>query len=560
MGHPVDDYAREVVAGRVPAGKYHRLACVRHLKDRGREGTSAFPYRFDLAKAERYIRFASKLSHYKGEWSGQAMRFEPHQVFRYGSVFGWVHCETGLRRFRNSYHEVPRKNGKSIESAILALYATFFDGEPGSEGYCVASKRDQALIVFNDCKKLVSSSGLKTRLKVLVGNIHRVDTASKLEPLSSDYNSLDGLNPSCVILDELHALIDRGLIDVVETATGARRAPIIQKITTAGDDPVSPCGDEHDYACKILEGVLTDESYFAFIAHADESDDWLSESTWRKANPNYGVSIKPDDLRALATKAKGIPAAAASFQQKRLNLWVNTDAPSLSVDGWRKGQSRWEWDELAHEPCWAGIDLSSKIDLCSCTLLFPPAPGRPKFRLIQRIWTPADTLLDRAHRDRAPYDIWVQQGWLQAVPGTSIDHRVVREWLREMRQRFDIELIGLDPWHADQIQIQLRTEDGWTEQQIIEVPQTFAGLTSAESRFKAEVLAANVDAQGCPVTAWSVSNVVDQTDGKGNILFSKKKSRGRIDPVKSATIALALYLRQPAVIEPSYSVFIFGGR
>ncbi len=560
MAHEVDTYAEAVVSGQIPAGKYHRLACVRHLNDRSREGTPGFPYRFDPKKAERICNFAEKLKHYKGEWAGQFIRLEPHQKFRKGSKFGWVHVETGLRRFRNSYEEIPRKNGKSLDAACETLYVTFFDGEPGAEGYCAATKREQALIVFNDCRKLVLSSGLKDRLTVQTYNIHNAATSSKLEPLSADHNTMDGLNPNMVNLDELHAYTSRGTIDVLETATGARRQPMVNKITTAGDDPVSVCGDEHDYACKVLEGVLVDETYFAFIAHADPADDWQLLETAKKANPNYGVSVNPDDLKGKIAKAIGIPSAAASYQQKHLNLWVNTAAPSLSVDGWRRGQSQWAWDELEHEPCWVGIDLSSKIDLCAMSLVFPPTAGRPKWRLIQNIWTPEETLADRAHRDRAPYQVWVDQGWLKTSPGTSVDHSALRETILELRERFDIQKIGFDPWHADQLVKQLVKLDGFAEDDVLEVPQTFASLTSAEARFKAEVLAANVDAGGCPVTAWAVSNVVDQTDGKENILFSKKRSRGRIDPVKAATIGMSLYLRQPSAEEPTFTMLVLGAK
>lgn len=552
---PVDTYAQAVVAGQVPAGQYHVKACARHVRDRSREGTPDFPYVFEWRRAQRFVEFAQQLKHYKGEWAGQFIVLQPHQVFRLGSIFGWVQRETGWRRFRNAYHELPRKQGKSLEAAVVTLYVTFFTGEAGAEGYCAATKHEQATIVFNDCKKLVLSSGLKDRLVVQVANIHHEASSSKLEPLSADYDSMDGLNPSMVNIDEMHAHKTRGVIDVLETATGARRQPLINKITTAGDDPVSPCGDEHDYACKVLDGVLVDETYFAFIAHADEADDWTLPATWQKANPNYGISVNPEDLASKVRKAQGIPSAAASFKQKHLNLWVNTQAPSLSVDGWRRGQSTWAWDELAHQACWVGIDLASKIDLCALSLVFPPAPGRPRWRLIQHIWTPGETLVERAHRDRAPYDVWVQQGWLKTTPGTSIDLAVIRETLTEARKQFDIEAIGFDPWHAAGIQAEL-LRDGWAETQVLDVPQTFASLTSAELKFKGEVLAGNVDARGCPVTAWAISNVVDQTDGKNNILFSKKRSRGRIDPVKAATIGMSLYLRQPTA--PSYQVLILG--
>lgn len=548
----IDLYAAQVVSGELPAGKYHRLACARHLRDREREHTPAFPYRFDVARAERFFRFAEKLKHYKGEWAGQPISLQPHQKFRLGSLFAWVHVETGLRRFRHAYNELPRKQGKSLEAATVMLYVTFFDGEPGAEGYTIATKRDQAKLVHNDCKKLVQSSGLKDRIRVRVSNLHREDTASKLEPLGADHDSTDGLNPNAVCIDELHAHKTRGLIDVMETAVGARRQPVFFKITTAGDDPVSPGGDEHDYACKVLDGVFQDETYFAFIAHADPGDDWLDPQTHAKANPNYGVSVKPEAMLSDALKAKNMLSAAASFKQKRLNLWVNATAPCLSVDGWRKGQSDWLPADMEHEPCFVGIDLASKIDLMVLSLLFPPTLGRRQVRIIQHIWTPEATLADRAHRDKAPYQVWREQGWLKTTPGERLDRNVIRDVLRDARTRYDMETIGFDPWHADKLIEELVAEDGFAKDQVLEVPQTFKGMSSACLRFQADCLAGDIDARGCPVTAWAVSNVVANQDGKENLMFAKGKSRGRIDPVIGPAIAYALWLREPTPVASVY--------
>ena len=548
---PVTAYAEDVVSGKVLAGKYHILAARRHLNDIARQGTPEFPFRFELAKAERFWKFAELLKHYRGKWSGQHIHLEPWQKFITGSLFGWIHTGTGLRRFRTSFVQVGRKNGKTLTAAVVLLYLTFFDGEQGAAGYSVATKREQARIVFIDCQHLVQSSGLKDRIKVQVGRLSREDIAATLEALGADYSSTDGLSPSAVCVDEMHAMTNRGLLDVMETATSARQQPVLYEITTFGDNPVSPWGDQNDYANKILEGVLVDESFFTFTAHADEADDWTLPETARKANPNYGVSVNPDDLAALVLKAKGIPSAAVSYKVKHLNLCVSANAACLSIDGWRRGQnperlSREAWlERLEHEPCFAGIDLASKIDLCALTAVFPPAPGRPQWKVIQRIWTPEDTLADRAHRDRAPYQVWVDQGWLRTTPGTRIDHNVVRETLRDWRTRFDVELVGFDPWHADKLIDELVHEDGFVETHVLAVPQTYMGMSSACLRVQAEILDANVDANGCPVTAWSVSNVVANRDGKDNLMFAKGKSRGRIDPVISLTIGLALWLRQP---------------
>jgi phage terminase large subunit-like protein len=532
----IDAYARAVVAGRVLAGKYHRLACERHLRDRGhRPGTRAFPYVFDEVRAARFVRFAAKLKHYKGDWAGHPILLEPHQVFRLGSLFAWIHRDTGLRRFRTAYNELPRKNGKSLEAALVALYVTFFDGEAGAEGYCIATKRDQAKIVFNDCKQLVLASGLRSRIAVLLANLHRADTASKLEPLGADSDSTDGLNPHLIINDEFHAQKNRAMIDVIETATGARAQPLNFQITTAGTDPVSPCGDQHDYACKVLDRVIVDDTFFAFIAHADPGDDWRAERTWRKANPNYGVSVKPADLRALATKAIHMPSAAAAFQQKRLNLWVNAAVPWLSLDGWRAGQTVWTLDTLRGEPCWIGIDMSSKIDLTAVVLVFRPTATRRAWRIVPWCLTPADTLDERAHRDRAPYQQWLGPS-LRTNPGNRIDQDRVLALVREAATQFEVREIGIDPWNAGNL-IKDLADAGFTP---VEIPQTLQQMSAPAKDFEADVLDGLVDAGGDPLMAWCVSNVVVQQDGKDNIYPVKKRSRGRIDPVIAALMGRKL--------------------
>jgi phage terminase large subunit-like protein len=337
---------------------------------------------------------------------------------------------------------------------------------------------------------------------------------------------------------------------VLETATGARAQPIIYKITTAGDDLNSPCGDEHKYACAVLDGSLVDESYFAFIAHADVGDDWTSADTARKANPNFGVSVNPADLAAKVVKARGMPAAKATYQQKHLNLWVNVSQPWLDLDGWRRGQSKpgdWSLAELAGRPCLVGVDLSAKLDLTALVALFPPVADEP-WRVVRYVWTPADTMADRAHRDRAPYPYWIERGYLRTTPGTRVDHQVIRDALAELRAVVDIRAVGFDPWHADQLIVQLTQTDGFATDQVVEVAQTYKGMSSGASALEAAVLAGQVDTQNDPLMEWAAGNAVVQRDGKDNIFPIKKRSRGRIDPIMALTVAWSIALR---TTEPS---------
>jgi phage terminase large subunit-like protein len=369
-------------------------------------------------------------------------------------------------------------------------------------------------------------------------------------PWSADAHSLDGLNVSFALVDELHAHKTRAVWDVLETAIGARSQPLLFAITTAGADVHGICYEKLEYLRRILGGHVRDEQFFGIEYTIDEGDDWQAEASWRKANPNFGVSVNPDDLARKVREAQQSPAARNNFLTKHLNVWVTSHAPCLSVEGWRAGQTKgWrpalEVPELKHEPCWVGIDLASKIDLCAVSFVFPPGPDRPRWRWLQQLWTPADTLADRAQRDRVPYGLWVEQGWLQTTPGVRIDHAVVIEAMLAARELYDVQSIGFDPWHADKLIEELVHEHGFSETQVLEVPQTYNGMSSACLRVQADILAGEIDAGGCPVTAWAVSNVVPNIDGKGNLMFAKGKSRGRIDPVISGTIATARWLKRP---------------
>lgn len=560
---PVDAYAHDVVEGRVPAGKYHRLACVRHLRDMARQETPGFPYVFSWGHAERFLRFARQMKHYKGrQFAGKPFDPTPCQVFRLGSVFGWRHVGTGHRRFTTSYVDQPRKAGKTFEAAVVLDYATFFEGEPGAEGYCIATKEQQARIVFGDAKKLIQASGLSSRLKLNAWNIVHEKSASFARPLGSDSDTTDGLNPHVVVVDELHAMKSRGLLDVMESATGARLNPLFYIITTHGKDMVSPWGDQLTYAQQILDGTLDDDpstlSFFAFIAGADPGDDPWLESTWVKANPHWGISVNPEDFAKQAAKAQRMPTAAAEFKQKRLNMLPEASSQWLSMEGWRAGQLGTQAEiaeRMCGRTCFVGLDLGSAIDLTALVAAFPPESEGEPWHLLRWVWTPADTLADRAHRDRAPYVVWRDQGHLLTVPGSKMDYTPIREQLVALRDRYQVVGVGCDPWHITQLQRDLVTLDGYDESLIVNIPQNFAGLSAAAGYLEAEVLAGNVNAGGCPLMAWTFSNAVVQMDGKGNIQPKKTRSRGRIDPVSATCSALAVWKRQPAPVDNEVHVW-----
>src|SRR5215831_2894030 len=302
-------WARQVVAGDVVACRLVRFACRRHLRDlkTGRRRG----LHFDVEAAQHRIGFYPEfLRHSKGEWARRPVELSGWQKFVIGSVFGWKRAD-GTRRFRYVYEELPRKNGKSTKLAGVGIDMLLCDDEQGAEIYAAATKRDQARIIFDEAKRMVASSpelsGMISRFKL---NLSVDVTGSKFEPLSSDERTLDGLNPHCVLVDELHRHRNRALLDVMDTAVGSRRQPLIWIITTAGDDaPESVYATENDYAVKVLEGTLKDDNVFAFISTIDKDDRWDDPKAWAKANPNLGVSVKLDDLERQAQKAAKSPSA-----------------------------------------------------------------------------------------------------------------------------------------------------------------------------------------------------------------------------------------------------------
>ena len=411
---PVTAYARSVTEGALPANRLVRLACERHLDD-----LSTGPgrgLRFDLSAARHAIDFFGFLRHSKGEWAGDTFTLAPWQAFIVGSLFGWRR-DDGLRRFRTAYCAVPRKNGKSTTSAGIGLYLLVADDEQGAEVYSAATTRDQARIVFDEAKRMVASSpALRRRVEPLINNLHVAATASRFMPLSSDSSTMDGLNVHGAIIDELHAHKTRGVVDVLDTATGARRQPLLFEITTAGYDRHSICFEHHDYSSKVLEGVLQDDSWFAYIAAADEGDDWTDPEVWRKANPNFGISVKQDDLARKAEKAIALPGAQNAFRRMHLNEWTEQAERWIDMAAW--DACRWPVDlePLRGRPCFGGLDLSTTTDVTALAWVFPPDHDDGLWQVLSRYFVPEDNLRKRAERDRVPYDLWAAPGLHRGDP------------------------------------------------------------------------------------------------------------------------------------------------
>lgn len=541
----VTTYAEGVLSEGIPAGNLVRLACQRHMDDLKHGHLRGLT--FDDAAAEHVIQFFSFLRHSKGEWAGTEFELAPWQRFIVGSLFGWKRRD-GTRRFRTAYNEIARKNGKSTLSAGIGLYLAFFDDEPGAEVYAAATKRDQAKIVWSEGKRMVQNTpALRSRIKAFVNNLHIEATASKFEPLGADADSMDGLNIHGAIVDEVHAHKSRAMIDVLDTATGARRQPLIWYITTAGHDRDSVCWELRDYGVRVLEGQIEDDATFAFIATIDPGDDWRDENVWVKANPNLGISVKLDDLRSKAERAAKVPGQQNAFKRLHLDVWTEQAERWLSVEAWDEcGQ---EPDIWAGRECFAGLDLSSTTDITAFVAVFPPEDRDGPWDVVARFWIPGDNIREKSERDRVPYDVWVDAGYVTATEGNITDYDVLREEVKAFATEYQIREIPYDPWNATQLATQLGN-DGAT---VVPMSQGYSVMSEPAKFLESLVLGGRIRHGNNPVLRWMAANVAVQHGPNDSIRPTKAKSNGRIDGIVALIMALgraSVHLQEAPAEQP----------
>lgn len=520
-----------------PVCQLVQLARDRHRRDLGLQRRPSFPWRFDEARAGRVVEFIERFCrHWKTRrWAGRPLRLEDWQIRDViHPVFGWVGKEDGLRRYREAYVEVPRKNGKTTMAAGVGLYLTVADGEPGAEVYAGATKKDQAKIVHKDATEMVKRGPLKRHVGIRANNLHVPATGSRFEALGADSDTLDGLNASGLILDELHAQKDRGVYDVLKTAMQARDQPLAFDITTAGVYRPGTIGVElHELALKVLQGVIEDDRFFAFVTTIDEGDDWQDPVAWRKANPNLGISVSESGLAELCDRARSTPSFLNVFLRRSLDVWTGQVDRWLPLEVWDESAGIVAEEELVRRPCFAGLDLSSTTDLSALVLLFPQPEGTQP--VLCRFWVPADNAFERAKRDRVPYDAWAKAGLITATAGNVIDYSAIRLELKALRERFDIREIAYDPWNATQLATQLAEEDGLP---MIPFRQGYASMSPASKETERMVMGRRLAHAGHPVLRWNVANAAIAEDPAGNIKPDKKRSSERIDGLVALIMAV----------------------
>lgn len=531
-------YIEDVLENRIVVGRWVRLAVERHVRDL-ETGHERGLY-FDEEAAKRAIKFFKFLKHSKGEWAGQTLTLEPWQQFIFWVVFGWKRASDGMRRFRTAYMEVARKNGKSTMISGAGLYLLDADGEPGAEIYTAATKKDQAKITHSEATRMVKASPLlRKRIGIFKDNLHVEKTASKFEPLGRDADSLDGLNIHGCIVDELHAHKTRDLWDVLETATGARRQPLMIAITTAGFNRQSICYEQHEYTRKILDQIVKDDTFFGIIYALDDDDDWEDERNWIKANPNLGISVKLDDLRRKAAKAKEMPSALFAFLRLHMNLWTQAETKWIDPVKWRACGDPVEAEGLRGRICYGGLDLSSTIDITALVLVFLPLKAKDKFRILCFFWCPEESIHERSKRDRVPYEAWLLQGFIEATPGNVIDYAFILAKIEELAGMFDLREIAFDRWGATKLAQDMQ-ESGLT---IVEFGQGFASMSGPMKELERLIASEEMAHGNNPVLAWMADNLVARQDPAGNIKPDKEKSIEKIDGMVALIMALDRAIR-----------------
>ena len=539
------DYAEAVAAGEISACRWVQMACRRQLDDLARFKGKASPYQFNpklhdregraFQPADNLCAFIERLPHVKGPLAGELISLEPWQVFILTTVFGWVKPD-GKRRFRRSYIEVPRGNAKSTLSSALALYMLAADGEGGAEVYSLATTRDQARIVFGDAQTMARrSAGFRSRFAVNLGahNMHVLATGSKFEALSAEGSTLDGLNIHFGCVDELHAHKTRTVYDVVETGTGKRDNSLLWVITTAGSNRAGICYEVRAFVTKLLDGVIQDDSQFGIIYGLDDGDAWDTEAALIKANPNWGISVRPEILGPLQAKAMQLPSAINNFKTKHLNEWVNAGTAWMDMRAWDAcADSGLDLDTFEGQPCWIGLDLASKTDIAALMLVFRHPDIADAYAVFGKYYLPEDTV---SAAGNSQYPGWMRTGRLTVTPGNVIDFSWIEADLMDMASRFGIQAVAFDPFQATQLSTRMLAEG----LPMIEVRPTVLNFSEPMNTLEALVLQKKLVHDGDPVLAWMASNVVAHLDAKDNIYPRKERPENKIDGIVALIMALA---------------------
>lgn len=549
-----NQYARNVVRGKIPACQFVIQACQRHIDDMAAEKSKKFRYRFDKDMAEKAAKFIQLLPHTKGEWAFKRMpiTLEAWQLFIVCCAFGWVQKGSKLRRFREVYTEIPRKNGKSAISAGVALYCFTCDNEFGAEVYSGATTEKQAWEVFRPARLMCKRTPLLVEafgIEVNASNLNRPEDGARFEPLIG--NPGDGSSPHCAIVDEYHEHPTDSLYTTMLTGMGARRQPLMWAITTAGYNIEGPCYDKRREVIEMLNGTVPNDELFGVIYTVDEGDDWTDPKVLEKANPNMGVSVYRDFLLSQQQRAINNARQAGVFKTKHLNIWVAARAAFFNLVSWQNCEDKTLTLEMFEgQPCVLAFDLARKLDMNSMARLFTrEIDGKTHYYSVApRFWVPYDTVFsvekneDRRTAER--FQKWVEMGLLTVTDGAEVDYRYILEEAKAANKLNPVSESPIDPFGATGLSHEL-ADEGLNPVTII---QNYTNMSDPMKELEAAIESGRFHHDGNPIMSWCISNVVGKyLPGNDDVVKPiKEQNENKIDGAVAEIMAIGrAMLKEP---------------
>ncbi len=482
-------------------------------------------YFFDIKKANRPIEFIEKFcKHSKGQWAGKKVILELWQKAIIQSIFGFVDSK-GLRKYREILIIVARKNGKSTLLSALALYMLFGDKEGGAQVCCVASKKDQAKIVFNEAKNMVAQSPLLSKhIKKRKSDLYFPKTFSFFEPLASDSNTLDGLNVHCGIIDELHSIKDRNIYDVTKQSMSSRQQPLLLMITTAGFVRENIYDDIYEYGSNVLNGTISDNRFLSFIYELDDRKEWVDPKCWEKANPSLGTIKDLKTLEELVSRGKSDSKFLPTLLTKDFNVRETGTGSWLTFESINNTQT---YDISTHKNIYAigGVDLSSVWDLTCATVIYR---YKGQWYCNQMYFIPEEVAAQKEKEDKVPYKVWKNLGYVRFCSGNKVIESDVTDWFKELRDKYSIYTlwVGYDPWGANLWVEEMKSNSF----QMEEVRQGAKTMSNPMKKLACELDSKKINYNNNPILKWCLTNTQVEIDKNDNIRPIKgKNKKQRID-------------------------------
>lgn len=526
------NYALDIVSGKILSSKYILAACERYLRDVVNESANFY---FDVDEAEKYLRCVQQFEHAEGHWDTPHIKYEPWQCWVFMNIMGFIVKKTKFRRFRLAHLEVARGNAKSTMASQACLYFLALDNPNGNLISTVATKKEQARIVLDSARAMAqkSKSFLRyTGVQVLAHSVVHRKSHSQLRALSSDTTTLDGLKDVLAVCDELHEM-NRKVFEVIYSGMSKRKDSLLLCITTAGDDLHSVGYSQTGFAKKVATGEADDDSFFAAVYTLDEGDDWADENCWIKANPNLGVSVDIDSLRAKVDKALVTPADIANIRIKHFNQWISEAHAFFDLESWDKCANP-KLNIRDFERCKgkAGLDLASHIDLTSIGIVYK---RNGKYFIFDKTYIPEETV---KKKKSVLYEDCIAKGFLNKTKGAAINYENIRNELLSVHNFSKLDECMYDPWNATETAQKLESKID-----MVKVAMNTSNLSEPMKKLDALIREGKVEHNGSPLLRWCLSNVVSKEDHNGNVFPRKNHEDNKIDPIVAILLALCGFIQ-----------------